>query len=80
MKKEKEELTESAVEAQQPYTTKITSVDEGNGVVLAETNAPDGTGFTVSVNGRLTDGAAEGGQIWFFTGSPIEPFSAVALK
>lgn len=76
----KEELTEPAVEAQQPYTTKITSVDEGNGIVLAETNAPDGTGFTVSVNGRLTEATASDGQIWFFTGSAIEPFSAVAIK
>lgn len=76
----KDETAEPAVEAQQTYTTKITSVDEGNGIVLAETGAPDGTGFTVSVNGRLTDGTAEGGQIWFFTGSVIEPFSAVALK
>jgi len=55
------------------------SQDNDNGIVVFDTNADDGTGFTAVINGHKVKANAQNGQVWFYAGASIGTTPVISL-
>lgn len=70
---------EGAEDPKTEIKTKRASLDLENGVVVFDTNAEDGTGFTLLIEEQKVKADAKDGQVWFYAGSAIAPDSLIHL-